>query len=122
MKLKRIAAYLLGCIALVSSFLVYMEYIHLLGFPDGLITELGYAERRIARIFVAVSVILSLYFTYLGRVAYRKEISKQLFAAIILYLIFIISIFLVDYYYRLYLIDSGGGKAQSNNSLNLTRN
>lgn len=109
MKLNRAFAYLVGCIALISSFLVYMEYIHWLGFPDGFITELGYAEKRLAYIFIAISVILGSCFIYLGRMAARKEIGKKLSAAIILYLISIMIISLVDYYYHLHLMDGGGG-------------
>ncbi len=109
MKLKRIIAYLMACIALTSSILIYMEYIYRLGFPDGFITELGYAERRLAHIFIAISLIFGLCFIYLGGVASRKEIGKKLSTAIILYLISIVSISLIDYYYRLHLMDGRGG-------------
>lgn len=109
MKLNRIVAYLIGCIALASSLLVYMEYIHMLGFPDGFISELGYAERRLASIFIGISVVLGSCFIYLGGVGSRKEIGKKLSTAIILYLISIMSIAVIDYYYRLHLMDGGGG-------------
>jgi hypothetical protein len=109
MKLNRLFAYLIGCLTLGSSFFIYLEYIYLLGFPDGFITELGYAERRLAYIFIGINIILGFYFIYLGAIARRKKIAKKLSAAIILYLIFIVSIFIIDRYYRLHLMDSSGG-------------
>jgi hypothetical protein len=92
MKLNRIVAYLMGCLAFVSSFFVYIKYIHLLGFPDGFITELGYAERKLAYIFIGISVILGVYFIYLGAIARQKKINKKLATAIILHLISVISL------------------------------
>jgi hypothetical protein len=109
MKFNRIFAYLIGCIVLTSSFLIYLKYIYLLGFPDGFITELGYAEKRLAQIFIGISVILGSYFIYLGTIALRKEIDRKLFHAMILYLISLISISIIDYYYRLHLMGSAGG-------------
>lgn len=109
MKLTRIIAYLIGCVVLASSIPVYMEYISGLGFPDGFITELGHAERRLAYIFICVSVILGACFIYLGKAAARKGVGKQLSAAVVLYLVSVISICLLDYYYRLHLTDGGGG-------------
>jgi hypothetical protein len=109
MKLNRIIAYLIGCLTLVSSFPVYMEYIYQLGFPDGYITELGYAERRLAYIYIGISFILGLSFIYLGTAGARKRIGKQLSAATILYLLSVVSIYLIDYYYRLHLDNGVGG-------------
>ncbi|MCA1556940.1 MAG: hypothetical protein LC731_00170 [Acidobacteria bacterium] len=105
----RILAYLLGCIAIASSFLIYVEYIHGLGFPDGFITELGYAQRKLARAFIAISVISGLRFFYLGRIAPRKKIGKSLSVAVIVYLVAIVSTSLIDYYHRQHLMDGAGG-------------
>lgn len=101
MILKRIIAYLIGCIAFVLSVFAYLEFIYLLGFPDGFITELEYIERRLACIFIGISSILGIHFFYLGIIAWRKEIVKPLLVTIILYLILILSILLAHYYYRL---------------------
>lgn len=109
MRLNRILAYLIGCIALALSFFIYTEYVYSLGFPDGFISELGYAERKLAYIFIAISVILGLYFIYLGKMASRTEIGKTLAATISLYFISIITLFLIDYYYHLHLTGSVGG-------------
>jgi ABC-type Na+ efflux pump permease subunit len=104
MKLNRIIAYLMGCLAFASSFIVYTKYIYLLGFPDGFITELGYAERKLAYIFIGISLILGVYFIYLGAIAGRKKIAKQLTTTIILHMIFIISSFIIDRCYHLHFV------------------
>ncbi len=109
MKLNRIFAYLIACIALASALFAYMEYVYMLGFPDGYISELGYAQRMLAYVFIGMSVSLGSYFIYLGWTALRKKISKRLSIAALLYLIFIIGIAVVDYYCRLTLMDSAGG-------------
>jgi hypothetical protein len=109
MRWHRMVAYIIGCVAFAASILIYLEYIYLLGFPDGFITELGYAERRLAYIFIGISIIFSCCFIYLGRMAVRRETGKRLLVAIFIYLIFIISISLIDYYYRSHLMDGGGG-------------
>ncbi len=109
MKLTRILAYASACVTLTSSFLVYMGYIHLLGFPDGFITELAYAERRLALIFIGTNIVLGACFVYLGTVASRKNVGKKLAVAIFIYLIFLISVSLIDYYYHIHLMGSAGG-------------
>jgi hypothetical protein len=109
MKLIRIFAYLAGIATLAASFLFYLEFIRMLGFPDGFITELGYAQRRLAYIFIGASVISSVYFIYLGWMASRRAIGRKLSAALFFYLLAITGISLIDYYYRLHLPDSTGG-------------
>jgi hypothetical protein len=109
MTLSRIVAYLLGGLAFVASLLIYIGYIHWLGFPDGFITEVGYAERRLAYLFVGISLLFGTGFIYFGQIAPRIEIGKKLAATLILYLIFILSLALLDYYYRLHLMGSTGG-------------
>jgi hypothetical protein len=109
MSLSHVIAYLMGGSAFVASFFIYMEYIHRLGFPDGFITELGYAERRLAYLFIGISVLFGLYFIYLGKIAPRTEIGKKLAAAILLYLISILSLALIDYSYHLQLVGGTGG-------------
>lgn len=109
MKVNRIFAYVIGCCTLISAVLVYVEYIHMLGFPDGFITELGYAERKLAYIFIGISITLGSFFIYLGKIASGKEVRKKLSAATLVYLLVIISISLIDYHYRSTLMDGGGG-------------
>lgn len=109
MTLSRIVAYLLGCFAFVASILIYLEYIHWLGFPDGFITELDYAERRLAYLFIGISLLFGLCFIYLGQMASRMEIGKKLAATLVLYLVSSLTIALIDYYYRLHLMGGTGG-------------
>jgi hypothetical protein len=109
MTLSRVVAYLMGCIAFVASFLIYMEYIYLLGFPDGFITEVGYAERRLAYLFIGISVLFGLRFIYLGKIGPQTDIGKKLSATIMLYLISIFTIALIDYSYHVHLMGSIGG-------------
>jgi hypothetical protein len=109
MRLNSLLAYLMGCIALGLPCLIYFQYIYVLGFPDGFITELEYAERRLAYIFIVISLIIGSYFMYLGMGAGRKVIGKRLSATIIVYLAFIISLMLLDYYYHLHLTGGRGG-------------
>jgi hypothetical protein len=103
MKLNRIVAYLMGCLAFASSFIVYTKFIYLLGFPDGFISELGHAERKLAYVFISISVIVGVYFIYLGAIAGRKKIAKQLTTTIILHMISVISLFIIDRFYHLHL-------------------
>jgi hypothetical protein len=109
MKLNRLLAYLAGCIAFASTFFIYLTYIHGLGFPDGFISELAHAERRLAYFFIAASIVLGSYLLYLGIVASRKSIGFRLSAAITFYLISVVILSLVDSYYRSNLMGSAGG-------------
>lgn len=109
MKVNRIIAYLIGCLALASAFLVYMGYIYQLGFPDGFITELGYAERKLAYIFIGISIILGSFFIYLGMAGARRLMGKQLSITVILYVVFMVGIYLIDYYYHQHLDNGAGG-------------
>jgi hypothetical protein len=86
-----------------------MEYIYLLGFPDGFITELGRAQRNLAYIFIGISVASASCFIYLGALASRKSIGRKLSVAVALYILSIVIIYSIDYYYRLHLMDGTGG-------------
>lgn len=109
MKSKRIIACSFGCAALAASLLVYLEYVYMLGFPDGHITELGRAQRSLAYVFIAASVVFGLCFFYLGSVVSRRRIDKQLSIIVVLYLLSVIVVFLIDSYYRSHLMDGRGG-------------
>jgi hypothetical protein len=104
---NRIIAYLFGSLCLVLPFFVYERYIYLLGFPDGFISKLGYAERNLAYIFMGVSFIFAVGFIYWGKVTVSTKIERKIFALACLYLIFIASIAWVDYYYHLHTDGSG---------------
>ena len=109
MKYSRLLAYGLAAVAFALAVLVYMEYIHLLGFPDGFITELGYAERRLAQTFIGVSIVAGSCFIYLGSLAAQTRITRKLSVVIVVHLICMIAIALIDNYYRSNLAGSAGG-------------
>lgn len=108
-KLMRFIAYLMACAAFALSSFAYFEYIYGLGFPDGFISELGYAERTLAYVFIIISVATALYFVYLGKIAGRKLIKRQFLVAGLLYLAFIVVIVMVDRYFSAHLTGSAGG-------------
>lgn len=109
MKLNSIFAYLIGFIALVLSLLIYMQYVFMLGFPDGFITELEYAQRQLAYVFMLVNIILAFCFIYLGYLASKKNVGKKLLAITITYLICVTVMYCINYYYQLNLRDGRGG-------------
>ncbi|MBD2090321.1 hypothetical protein H6F67_10695 [Microcoleus sp. FACHB-1515] len=98
---KRIVAYCSGSVILAIAFFAYMEFIYMLGFPDGFVSELQLIQRNFAYVLIGVSVGFSFYFFWLGAIASRRQISKPLLDAIVLYLLFIISIALIYDHYRL---------------------
>lgn len=111
MKLNRIVAFSLGLSVLASTLLVYAEYVYMLGFPDGSITELGYAERKLAFIFIGISFVAAACFINLGAAAAaaEKKIGKKLSALVVLYLISVFCLFVIDNYFRSHLDNGAGG-------------
>lgn len=109
--MNRITAYLFGCIILILSFFIYEMYIADLGFPDGFTTELEEAQKKLFTTFIYISIILSLYFFYLGWISAQKKITKKLYITISIYIIFLIIVFIINYYLRFHfgLMDGGGG-------------
>jgi hypothetical protein len=108
MKSNRVTAYVLAGVAFVLSLLAYMNYVYMLGFPDGFITELGYAQRRLAYTFIVSSVVTGSCFIFLGTMAPQKKISIPLSVATALYSVVIVTVLLVDVYYRSSLVAGGG--------------
>lgn len=109
MKLSRFFTYSFGIAAFSAIICVYSEYIYLLGFPDGFITELEYAERELAFIFIALNIVFGAFFFYLGWKALKMKIGRKLFVATILYLLILICLYLIDNDYQLRLMNSSGG-------------
>jgi hypothetical protein len=104
-----VVAFVMAGVAALLSLLAYANYIYILGFPDGFITDLGYAQRRLAYIFIVVSVALALSFIYMGTVALRKSVNRTLAVGVGLYSLFIAVLLLIDSYDRSSLTDGGGG-------------
>jgi hypothetical protein len=84
MKTIRIAAYVLAATALVLSAFVYHEYVDMLGFPDGHVSALNLAERRLAYLFISMSAIVAMCSIYLARSATvrRRHLGIAVLAAI----------------------------------------
>ena len=81
----------------------------MLGFPDGHVTELDQAERRLAWVFIGGSVMSGAYLMYLGVVAGRKLVGSKLTVVAVLYLLMVVGAMLVDRYYQAHLMGGGGG-------------
>ena len=109
MNLPRVLACSVGLVALVLPLYVYAEYIYLLGFPDGYITALGAAERKLALVFIGSSLVLGSYLIYLGLIAGRRKMGARLVVAVGLYLLVLVGTAVVDYYYHGHLDGGGGG-------------
>lgn len=109
MALSRSAACLLGLVALALSLYVYEEYIALLGFPDGHVTQLGAAERKLAVVFIALSLPLGASLLYLGVLADSRKLGTRLVIAGSLYLLVLMGAVAVDYFLQVHLDGGGGG-------------
>jgi membrane-associated phospholipid phosphatase len=109
MKFNRIVLYITAGVAFTLSYIEYITYIDQLGFPDGFISELGYAERALAWLFIGVSLLIGVYCLYLSWVAAKKDIGRRGYIPGMVYLLFIALLTLVGYVYRLQLISGAGG-------------
>jgi len=109
MKLNRISAFLMVIITIIAAHSAYSKYIWLLGFPDGYITELGYAERKLANFFIIVNLILGLFFLYLGISSSKKYRRIMLLVSIILYIVITICLSIIDHNYQSYMDNGQGG-------------
>lgn len=108
MKQISLITFLMAGVALALAVFAYMNYIYMLGFPDGFITELGYAQRRLAWVFIGISVAIGIYFVYLGIVGLRKRVARAFTIATILFFIMLAACIIVNYFFHLNL-DAGQG-------------
>jgi len=109
MKLNRIIAFLFAITTFAAAYLVYTEYVYLLGFPDGSITELEHAERGLAYAFIGISFLAGTYFVCLGWTAGRRKIEVKLGIAVTLYSLCVFGSWFIDSYFRANLMDGSGG-------------
>ena len=105
----RVLAGLSGVLTLALAWFAYAEYVYFLGFPDGYITDQGAAERKLAIVFVVVSVLTGACLLYLGWVAARRKVGRRLAIIISLYSLFLFGVVLVDAYYHAHLMGGSGG-------------
>lgn len=109
MTLSRLMACSLGLVALTLSLYVYEEYIRLLGFPDGHVTELGAAEKKLALVFLALSLPLGSSLLFLGTLAAPGKVKGGLAVAGGLYVLVLVGTGVVDYLLQARLDGGGGG-------------
>lgn len=107
--LSRLLACLLGLLALASSLYVYEEHVRLLGFPDGHVTALGTAERKLATVYIALSLPLGLGLLCVGMVANRRKAAARLVIVGGLYLLVVVGAAVADHYLRSRLDGGSGG-------------
>lgn len=94
----RYLSYFFTLIALMLPVLGYLEYIYLLGFPDGFITEYGHTGRIFYFIFVWPILALGFYFIYLGWTSTKQKTHKKLAISIFIFILYIAIIAVIDHY------------------------
>ena len=104
---ESVAAYSLGVFLVGLSGFVF-ENIRYLGFPDGFYSELDRGEKILFQAFLYFCIPAGLGALYLGWVAARRKISRELRFVGILSAIGIALFFMVDIYLRFHLIGGGG--------------
>ena len=88
--------------------LAYLTYIHLLGFPDGFVTELESAQRWLAWVFVVASMLFGAVSVYLGSFAPAQRI-RTLAVALACYAVLAASAWGLNCYFIAHLMGGGGG-------------
>ena len=109
MNLPRFLACAVGLVSLGLSLYAYAEYIRLLGFPDSHLTALGSAERRLAAIFIALSLLFNPSLIYLALVANRRNVGGSLAVAVVWYLLVLAGTVALAAYLRSHLDGGIGG-------------
>lgn len=91
------------------ALLAYFEYVYRLGFPDGFISAQQYAERRLAYVFIAVSIGVAAFLLRLSVTAPHDDDRKCWAYVVVGYLIFVAGALWVDRYGLAHLSGSVGG-------------
>jgi hypothetical protein len=107
--IHRVIAYTCSGLTCIFSLFIYTQYIYLLGFPDGFISELAQAQRQLAYLFISISLAVGICFLCLGNVPRKSNIHQKLIILIFLYLMAIAGISALNYYYQLHLSNGSGG-------------
>jgi hypothetical protein len=109
MKVRPIVPMCLAILMFALTVHLYMKSVFLLGFPDGFIAELDGAEATLVTVFNWITILMALWFIYLGIVAFRRDIRKRFFISCAIYSAVIAVSVAVDLYFRAHLTDSAGG-------------
>ena len=109
---KRLSpAYPLSLAFLCLALTVYaeLEYVYMLGFPDGFVTEVGAAEEKLAHLFEGMSLAMGMWFIYLGIAAFSEPVAKHVMYSFIFYALVIGAVLAIDTYFQANLMGGGGG-------------
>jgi hypothetical protein len=109
MKIGPIFPFSIAFLAVLLAFVLYAEFLFFLGFPDGFMSELDYAEAPLVATFNWISLLAGVWFVFLGVMARRRNVNKPFVVSCILYSILILACFMLDQYFRSYMADSAGG-------------
>ncbi len=92
-------------------FTVYAElsYVFMLGFPDHFVAELDAAEEKLAIWFERISLVMCVWFVYLGIAAFRNQVTMRVMYSTAFYFLVIGVVLAIDVYFRVNLMDSRGG-------------
>lgn len=96
LKLHRILAYSLSCLALALSIFAYQE-LRFIGFPDGFVSEEDNLRKSLFALFIGVSLVASFGFMVLGWISARKDTRKILTITGISYGVFMALMVIADH-------------------------
>lgn len=109
MKSSALIAAILAAVALALAMFAYLEFIAMLGFPDGFISELGRAQRRLAYMFIVGNILFSLYFMYAAWRGLKHRSIVTLWPVGLAYMLMLTTLLLLNGYYQQTLRSGGGG-------------
>jgi len=95
-------------VSVLLPVLYYFIHIQYLGFPDGYLTDLDEAQKYLYHFFIWPSIGFFFVFAYLRWKVTNCEINKTMLVFIFIYLLFLLTIFLSNYYLDM-IFDGGSG-------------
>lgn len=100
---------LLSFSTLLLAVLLNVFYLQWFGFPDGHLTELERARVILYNIFTLLSIMLSLWYGYMGLKTTQSIAQRKLLTAIFIYIALLFFTGMSDYYLELHLDHGIGG-------------
>jgi RsiW-degrading membrane proteinase PrsW (M82 family) len=94
--LIKIGGFSAGLIAFALSVYAWMEF-RQIGFPDGFLSEWDKARKVLLCSFTILSFLAGVWFVYFGRLSNQPKSLRKLYITAILYVILLLSTFIVDY-------------------------
>jgi hypothetical protein len=99
----------LALLCLLLTLYAETFYVFLVGFPDSYVCALHAAEKQLAIWFERISLILSVWFIYLGIAAFRDQVRKRVSRSVLFYALVIAACVALDMYFKANLDDGKGG-------------